>query len=384
VLLYQGGGPFLVPDATQLAHFGGSGAVRAVPDGSLQAFMGPPIDGTLLREFSSSQVFRIVNGLPTVTTLPSDVDVRVVPDGAIAGSLLDRITFSVPRLTIGRSATATVWLKAPFTGDLVANLSFTPAGFASIPATVTIPKHTLSASFTISTPSVVLPASPMSIAVAATIGGVMASASLPLQIPRLVRFDVAPSIITAGAKGATGTIALEVPYAADLVVSLHSYSPTFATVPPTVTIPKGQTSASFNIVAPASQAAFALFTVSLQAAVADTSVNATIQVRSSVVQGTLKTISLSAPSIQAGGSVTLTATLDAVVPTATDVFLAAQTPGGMTTSPYIASINPSTIHVAAGQTQGTATIVTKSSASGHSVHIMATAVSIKYATLTIT
>ncbi|MBX3306227.1 MAG: PASTA domain-containing protein [Nitrospira sp.] len=90
VFLCAGGAPFHVPDPIWLERFGGWGAVRVVPDGSLSAFVGPPEDGTLLREWSDTKVFVVENG--TRRWIRTDdglarrggpLTVRVLPDGAI-------------------------------------------------------------------------------------------------------------------------------------------------------------------------------------------------------------------------------------------------------------------------------------------------------------
>jgi len=90
VYLYQGGSPFWIPDPTWLGRFGGWSATRTVPDASLNAFLGPPDEGTLLREWSDSKVYRIMSGHRRWVTTPDELSkyggfpsVRVVPDGAL-------------------------------------------------------------------------------------------------------------------------------------------------------------------------------------------------------------------------------------------------------------------------------------------------------------
>ena len=83
------GAPFAVTDATWLDRFGGPGRVRVVPDGTITAFIGPPDEGTLLREWSDDKVYRMMSGVRRWVRNPDDeggvVSVRVVPDGALAG-----------------------------------------------------------------------------------------------------------------------------------------------------------------------------------------------------------------------------------------------------------------------------------------------------------
>ena len=91
VFLYQGGSPFHVPDPNWVERFGGWGAVRLVPDGSLAAFAGLPDEGTLLREWSAPEVFRMTSGQRRWVPTPAELEqyggfpsVRLVPDGALA------------------------------------------------------------------------------------------------------------------------------------------------------------------------------------------------------------------------------------------------------------------------------------------------------------
>ena len=91
VFLYAGGAPFLLPDTLWLDRFGGAGQVRVVPDNTIAAFSGLPIEGTLLREWSDPRVWRIMSGLRRWVRTPEELgkwggfpSVRVVPDGALA------------------------------------------------------------------------------------------------------------------------------------------------------------------------------------------------------------------------------------------------------------------------------------------------------------
>ncbi|WP_089107897.1 hypothetical protein [Streptomyces hyaluromycini] len=91
VYLYVGGAPFHVPDPTWLERFGGWDAVRVVPDGTLATLTGPPDNGTVLREWSSPQIFVIQGGKrrrirtnDALVPWGGRTVVRVIPDGAIA------------------------------------------------------------------------------------------------------------------------------------------------------------------------------------------------------------------------------------------------------------------------------------------------------------
>jgi hypothetical protein len=93
VFVFAGGAPFLIPDPMwmDLAHLGGFGQVRVVPDNTIAAFTGLPDEGTLLREWSDPRVWRMTSGVRRWVTTPEELgkwggfpSVRVVPDGALA------------------------------------------------------------------------------------------------------------------------------------------------------------------------------------------------------------------------------------------------------------------------------------------------------------
>jgi len=90
VYLYQGGSPFWIPDPNWLARFGGWNATRVVPDHTINAFAGPPDEGTLLREWSDPKVYRMMGGTRRWVTTPVELQkwggfpsVRLVPDNAL-------------------------------------------------------------------------------------------------------------------------------------------------------------------------------------------------------------------------------------------------------------------------------------------------------------
>src|SRR5262249_46646526 len=147
---YQGGAPFHVPNLAQLMNFGGSAAVRFVPDMTLSQFTGAPRNGTLLREFSDSHVFVWNAGafIPSQIQAGS-VDVRLVPDGAIQSRLLDKLSLDYSAISSGGSCSGTVSLKTAFPGaDISVALTSSEPAAVTVPAAVTIPKgSTLSQPF---------------------------------------------------------------------------------------------------------------------------------------------------------------------------------------------------------------------------------------------
>ncbi len=160
----------------------------------------------------------------------------------------------------GASATGVVWLNglAP-SGGLVVTLSkHQPVGFtygasrnvplpASIPATVTVPAGATQVQFPVTTSAV---SSPVSMNIMASVdglgqlGSLSVSPSLQVTIKPL---DFTPYQVVGGSPAAA-RVTLEAPApAGGLVLTLISRHRQYASVPPSVTIPAGSTSATFPI-----------------------------------------------------------------------------------------------------------------------------------------
>ena len=118
IFLYQGGSPFQLPDPTWIARFGGTQAVRLVSDGSLAAFVGLPDEGTLLREWSAPEVFRIMGGQRRWVPNPEELatyggfpSVRTVPDGALAAIPQGPPTSTVALRRIARKCSMSTFIS---------------------------------------------------------------------------------------------------------------------------------------------------------------------------------------------------------------------------------------------------------------------------------
>lgn len=388
VFLYEGGCPFHVPDPTTLNLFGGFAAVRVVPDKTISKFAGPPDNGTLLRETSSSHVFQINGGIPTLSTTPAaNASVRVVFDGALNSLLLGSISFSALKVTLGTSLTGTVHLKAAFPDrDLIVTLASAQPNYVTVPASVTVLKNNASANFTIATHAIALTGINLVVPITATLGETSTSATLTLQLPRILSFTVSPNPVTAG-QTATATITIDSAYALPITVALKSYDTAFATVPASVTIPANTTSVTFTVTAVPSAIPFAPAKADINASYADVSADCTFTVNPSVIAGTVKSLTLSPNPVSSGGTTHGTVTLIAAVTTPTNVGLASQPIGGTLnqSSPIIATM-PNSITINAGLTQGTFAITVKSltsQATMRTARIMAVAVTQAYATLTV-
>ena len=155
-----------------------------------------------------------------------------------------------PTSVIGgaQSSTGTVTLSAPApAGGAQIVLSSSNTGAASVPSSVTVAAGATSATFTTSTSAV---AASTSVTISAAYGGVTQTASLtltPSQGPTLSSLTLSPSSVTGG-NSSTGTVTLNGPaLAGGVQVTLSSSNTGVATVPSSVTVPAGSTSATFTV-----------------------------------------------------------------------------------------------------------------------------------------
>jgi len=162
----------------------------------------------------------------------------------------------------GNSSTGTVTLTAPApSGGFVVNLSSSNTNVATVPSTVTVPAGATSANFTVSTQAV---SSATSVTITASAGSVSRTATLtvnPAPSVTLQSLTISPTSVWGGST-ATGTVTLSGPApAGGVVVQLRSSS-SRASVPSSITIPAGATSARFTI---QTRSAFSITTVTITA-----------------------------------------------------------------------------------------------------------------------
>lgn len=160
---------------------------------------------------------------------------------------LSSVTVTPSSATGGISRTGTVTLTgvAP-AGDVVVNIASSIAA-AQVPASITIPANASSANFTVATSSVsTLTAGNIS----ASHNSVTKSATITLLPPAsaaLTSLTLNPSTVVGGASS-TGRVTLSAPApSGGIVVNLSSSHPYRASVPATVTILSGSSSATFAI-----------------------------------------------------------------------------------------------------------------------------------------
>jgi thermitase len=163
----------------------------------------------------------------------------------------------------GNSSTGTVTLTAPApSGGFVVNLSSSNTSVATVPSSVTVPAGATSANFTVATNPV---SSVRSVTITAAAGGITRTATLTVNPPAsnvtLQSLTISPTSVWGGST-ATGTVTLSGPApAGGAVVQLRSNS-SRASVPSSITIPAGATSARFTI---QTRSAFSVRTVTITA-----------------------------------------------------------------------------------------------------------------------
>src|SRR5713226_2498422 len=152
---------------------------------------------------------------------------------------------SVTGATSSPTGTVTLNGPAPSDGALVFLSSNNAA--ASVPANgVTVPVGATSATFTVTTSAV---ATSTSVTISGSYGGGTQTATLTVIPPVLSSLTLNPTSVIGGPLGpSTGTVTLNAPApAGGAQVALSSSNPSAASVPPTVTIPAGTTSATFTV-----------------------------------------------------------------------------------------------------------------------------------------
>jgi hypothetical protein len=216
--------------------------------------------------------------------------------------LLNTVSFNPSSLPGGEKSTGTVTLAGPAPSDTVVSLSSDNTPVASVPDTVTVLKDASTATFEVSTGAV---ANNTVVTIAASFGGVQKSAPITVQ-PLLKSVAFSPDHIFSTQK-TTGTVTLNKAAAAGgHVVSLTSSNSTIAPVPATVTVPQGQLSADFEVIAgPVSENFDATITADLAGATASDTIT---------VKPALVSIALSPDKVKIGAQSTATITLGAPAP----------------------------------------------------------------------
>jgi len=196
---------------------------------------------------------REFNIVPAVVAQPTTVEITasygLVTETAMLTVLPPALSqmYLTPTTIVGGCGTSAGKIvltgAAPAGGGVVA-LSNTNANF-NLPPSITVAEGTTTSAFTVTTNAVT---SPTVGTVTASYGGANQTLTVTVRPIRAKTLVLSPGA-TAGGSSVTGTITLECPAApGGVVVSLSSNNPTAASpTVPSVTIPAGETTASFTV-----------------------------------------------------------------------------------------------------------------------------------------
>lgn len=250
-------------------------------------------------------------------------------------------------MSLSKSATATCTVSltsAAPSGGAAVSLAASPAGL-TIPSSVTVPAGASSTSFSITAGSV---SAPTTVTVKGTYYGVSATFNVTVTppTPSASKLTVSKTSLTSG-QSATGTITLtSAAPSGGASVILVSSNPSVASVPASVTVPQGATSATFTVTAGTVSSATS---VTLGAAYGGNAALVNITVYPSVG---LSRLTVNTNLLYGGQSATGTVTLRGAAP-----------PGGvvvaLSSSNSSAVTVPATVTVAAGHTSATFTVKAK-------------------------
>jgi hypothetical protein len=252
---------------------------------------------------------------------------------------LNGVTLSPATVTGGQSTSqnsVTLLGAAPNGGAVVTLTSSDPAA-AAVPPTITIASGASSAAFTINTSAV---AAQEQVTVSAGYSGIVKTATLTVVPNALTGVSVAPASVIGGT-GAQGTATLGGPAPTGGTIVLLSSNSAAATVPASVTIAAGATSATFTVT---SLAVSTSTPATITGSYSGSSKTATLTVLPAPLTG----VSVSPVSVTAGTNAQGTATLGGPAPTGGAVVLLS--------SNSAAAMVPASVTIAAGATSATFTV----------------------------
>jgi subtilase family serine protease len=286
---------------------------------------------------------------------------------AFVNTMLLKLSLSPASVIAGKTTTGTVTLSsAAPTGGTVVTLSSSSAN-ATVPASITVAAGSTSGTFTVTTKA----GSPSySSIIKATANGATQTATLYVSANGLTAFTLNPTTVTGG-KTSTGTLTIGNPApAGGWAVKLTSSDSSQVTVPASVTVAAGATTATFTATTVTYTADYAS---TITASDASSTKTATLQVLGNSVTG----LTLNPTSVIGGTPVTGTVTIASPAPTGGYAVKLAPSNSAYATV-------PATVTVAAGAKTATFTVTTLATGSTVSVTITASdAVSSKTATLSV-
>jgi uncharacterized protein (TIGR03437 family) len=227
------------------APLGGVTVQLASNDAAVQ----PPASVTILANNSTANFTiptSVVTALHTVTLTATLGSTSVTQQVDVAPAV--QLTLSSTSVTGGTAVTGTITLAtAAPTGGANVTVASSGTAFASTPGTVNIPAGTATATFTITTYSVTAAHTVTITATDGTVGSATATLTVSPQAPGVLQsVTLSPTEVTGGSTS-TGTVTLSGPAQTGVVVALKSSNVLVASVPFTVTVLQGSTTATFTI-----------------------------------------------------------------------------------------------------------------------------------------
>jgi hypothetical protein len=181
---------------------------------------------------------------------PAILEFELSPSSSTTSVSLSSLVLNPTSVIGGNPSTGTVSLSGPApAGGVQVLLSSNNTIAARTPASVTVAAGATSATFTVSTSAV---AATTTVTVSGAYGGVTRSASLTVQpaappAPTLTSLTLSPASVIGGTQASRATVTLSAPAPSGGVQVALSSSNGAASVPSTVFIPAGASSASFTV-----------------------------------------------------------------------------------------------------------------------------------------
>ncbi len=161
---------------------------------------------------------------------------------------LSAITLVPPTLISGGSGLGVVSLAGAAVTPVTVTLANSNPAAATLPASVTVPAGAASISFSIAAKSVT---TPQSTTITATLTGISKTAVLTVNPPPAqpvpIGLSFNPASVVGGQQNSSATLTLSSPATANLTVTLTSSDVTAATVPASVTVVSGSSTAVFTV-----------------------------------------------------------------------------------------------------------------------------------------
>ena len=282
-----------------------------------------------------------ISTVPVATANPATISAKFSGSSAVATLTIDppkltALTLSPTTVLGGASAAGTVTISSPApSAGLTIQLGTTSAQ-VSVPATITVPAGTTTGTFTLQTFS---GPTTLNATISAGFNNISTTAQITIQAPQVTQLTVQPTSVI-GTASATGTVTINTAAPATGIAVVLSSSSNSVSIPASVTVAGGATTATFTI---GTSAVTSPQNVTLTA-----TLGKSVSAQLTVTPIEVVSLSLNPTSIQAGSTSSGTVTLNAAAPT-----------GGFIVSLIsnsAAATVPQTVTVAAGATSAKFTI----------------------------